>query len=129
MSVGNWTPSATNTVTKAELLQLCSYVENRELNITDDSKLIGSHAWLMKQNKEFWQPLLTTFEQAELERLLEFFTLIEVARPEWQGGDCNPVIFIAKVLKRQFDAFPDKDTIRWIKTISDNKFLPYGPLL
>ena len=77
MSVTSWTPNEQQTISTEQLLTLASYVDNDALSCTANSPLIASHAWLMKQNKAFWQPVLKELDQATLEQLIKFFTLIE----------------------------------------------------
>ena len=58
-----------------------------------------------------------------------FFTLIEMALPEWAAGAKSPVISINKILKSRGHKL-EKDMLLWIKQNSDNRFIPNGsPLL
>jgi len=41
--------------------------------------------------------------------------------------DSSPVIPLAKTL-RQRGARLDKDLLRWLREVNNNRFLPYGPL-
>jgi hypothetical protein len=45
----------------------------------------------------------------------------------WRAEERSPVIWLTKIL-RQKGGKIDKDLLQWIKTESDNKFLPNGAL-
>ena len=59
--------------------------------------------------------------------LIKLFTLAEGAFPGWQAGGKSPVIPLAAALKRR-GTYPD-DLTPWIKTNTENRFLPYGNLM
>ncbi|MEK9820854.1 MAG: hypothetical protein VXA40_08955 [Gammaproteobacteria bacterium] len=58
--------------------------------------------------------------------LIKLFTLIE-ALPGWDAGSKSPVIALSKLLKRRNAFTPD--IRKWIKSNTDNRYLPYGSAL
>ena len=58
--------------------------------------------------------------------LIKLFTLIEVL-PGWDAGSKSPVIALSKLLKRRNAFTPD--IRKWIKSNTDNRYLPYGSAL
>ena len=69
---------------------------------------------------------LAGFESARLAGWLRVLTLTEEAIAGCAAGAKSPVIQIAQLL-RERDAYPQSLT-PWIKTVSKNRFLPYGSL-
>ena len=47
--------------------------------------------------------------------------------PGWEAGKKNPVIYLVRILKDR-DGF-DPELRKWIKTNTDNRYLPYGSAL
>jgi len=74
-----------------------------------------------------WAKAAQALDDERLVALIRFFTRAEMAFAGWKGGDRSPVIALAAELKRR-GAFP-ADLTRWIRTNSDNRFLPYGSLM
>lgn len=72
------------------------------------------------------QQWLAQFESERLVGWLRILTLAEDALPGCAAGAKSPVIQIARLL-RERDAYPPNLT-PWIKTVSKNRFLPYGSL-
>ena len=72
----------------------------------------------------------TFFAARDSEQLvgwLRVLTLAETAVPDCDGGAKSPVIDIARLLRDRGD-YP-ADLTAWIKSVSKNRFLPYGSLL
>ena len=70
------------------------------------------------------------FEARESTRLvgwLRVLTLAETAIPGCDAGAKSPVIDIARLLRARGD-YPAELTA-WIKSVSKNRFLPYGSLM
>ena len=86
-----------------------------------------AQGWLKLPEKE-WQPLLQSLNKDELFPLAAFFTLAEKQLNGWQCGDSNPAIWIFRYL-RSAQALPDKEHIRALKQLTDNRFIPYGSVL
>jgi hypothetical protein len=47
--------------------------------------------------------------------------------PGWEAGAESPVIPLAKIL-RQRGTRLEKTLLAWLREVSDNRYLPYGPL-
>ncbi len=80
---------------------------------------------VMRLDVDVWEVAegLTT---SEIVHLIRVFTLIE-SIPGWEAGDKSPVISLVKILKSrgEFGA----ELRKWIKSNSDNRYLPYGSVL
>ena len=77
---------------------------------------------------ERWEPVMLELTPDELVHLMQLFTLAEQHLPGCEAGDQSPVI-VAFRLYRKAIGQPDRDLTRWIKANTDNRFLPYGPVL
>ena len=62
-----------------------------------------------------------------IRQLIRFFTLAEYHWAGWEAGKLSPVIPLVAQLKQR-DAF-DAAFRRWIKTNTDNRYLPNGAIL
>jgi hypothetical protein len=91
------------------------------------SKEQNDHQPIMRLDKTHWfdkkEPLFTT----DIIALIKFFTLAEMQLTGWTAEEKSPVIWLTKILRQKGEAL-DKDLLLWIKTYSDNKFLPHGAL-
>ncbi|MBV1879296.1 MAG: hypothetical protein KUG79_16760 [Pseudomonadales bacterium] len=129
MSVGEWQPSQQKIIDLAKLKQVLEQV-----NQVDETQLLAGLAedfvaeekFLMVQQQNAWQAAVELAD-SELICLIRFFTLAEMQLPGWQGGKLSPVIYLVKILRARsgFEA----DLRRWIKSTSDNRFLPNGAAL
>ena len=72
------------------------------------------------------QHWLQPIESPRLVGWLRVLTLAEEAIPGCDAGAKSPVIQIARLL-RERGAYPE-DLTPWIKSVSKNRFLPYGSL-
>lgn len=73
-----------------------------------------------------WAGMAARLESGQLVALIRLFTRAE-RLPGWQAGAQSPVIPMAAELKRRGD-YPAELT-RWIRSNTDNRFLPYGSLM
>lgn len=62
----------------------------------------------------------------ELVSLVRLYVLAEGRFPDWKAGAKSPVITLCRLLRRR-GAWP-AELSAWIKSNSDNRFLPYGSL-
>jgi hypothetical protein len=135
MSIESWSPdkSPEQTISLETLKTLSECFDENEGTLLSEqapfAELINHHAWVMKKDKAFWQPLLETLEPDVLVKLLGFFTLIEEQNQAWAAGSTNPVIYIFKFLRKSKSELINKEKIAWIKANTQNRFLPYGPVL
>ena len=73
-----------------------------------------------------WLEAAETRPDEDLLDLIRFFAVAENL-PGWEAGEKSPVIPLAKALRKRGTRL-DKDLLRWLREVSDNRYLPYGPL-
>lgn len=133
--IDEWVPSTEGSakISASELQQclavtalMASDSSQAEQQLGEDTvKTLRSHIQL---TEEQWQPALETFSADELFQLATFFTLAEMKFSGWQCGAKNPAIWIFRTLKRN-GQLPEKDAIRHLKSLTDNRYIPYGSAL
>jgi hypothetical protein len=134
MSLGSWDPKAgteSNTIDLQPLLlqRLVAFSHGEQLGqleqlLTDDEK--QTLAGLMQIDHALWRTAGESLAEEELLHLIRFFAVAENL-PGWEAGAKSPVIPLAKLL-RQRGRRLDKPLLQWLREVSDNRFLPYGPL-
>lgn len=133
--IDEWVPASDNSANIAPaLLHKCISVtalmtKNSRQAETElgDTLLRQVRAWLLL-SEEQWQPALRLLTADELFQLAIFFTLAEMTFNGWQCGAKNPAIWIFRMLKKE-GQLPDKDAIRHLKSLTDNRYIPYGSAL
>ncbi len=140
MSTGTWDPSSNTSkldinidpASLADLLKrFLALAENNQLDnlATQMDEQDRSQFAIMQADLALWQNALSDYSEAQLIALIRFFTLVEMALPEWAAGAKSPVISINKILKSRGHKL-DREMLMWIKQHSDNRFIPNGsPLL
>ena len=140
MSTGTWDPSSNTSklvinidpASLADLLKrFLALAENSQLGdlTTQMSEQDKSQFAIMQADLSLWQNTLSDYSEAQLIALIQFFTIVEMALPEWVAGAKSPVISINKILKSRGHKL-DREMLMWIKQNSDNRFIPNGsPLL
>ena len=134
MSLGSWDPQAdaaahTVSLEPATLERLSAYSRDEQLGELeqliqgDDSQTL---AGLMQLDHALWQQAADALDDESILHLIRFFAVAENL-PGWEAGDKSPVIPLAKVLRKRGQRL-DKDFLLWLREVSDNRFLPYGPL-
>ena len=136
MTTGTWDPSSNTSkldvsIDPALLQRFLVMAENDQLS--DLATQIDEHDKtqfaIMQADMTQWKAALNDYNEAQLVALIRFFTLVEMALPEWAAGAKSPVISINKILKSRGHKL-DKEMLLWIKQNSDNRFIPNGsPLL
>lgn len=89
--------------------------------------IIAQQSALMKLPQEAWINIEATLSNEEILHLIRFFTLAESQLQGWEAGPQSPVIWLVKILRKR-KAAPSKELLLWIKSNSDNRFLPNGAL-
>ena len=140
MSTGTWDPSSNTSkldinidpASLADLLKrFLALAEKNQLGdlMTQMSEQDKSQFAIMQADLALWQNVLSDYSEAQLIALIQFFTIVEMALPEWVAGAKSPVISINKILKSRGHKL-DREMLMWIKQNSDNRFIPNGsPLL
>ena len=130
MSVGLWDPDSdkqSGIVVEAEVIDsFLALPKNEYISLLDLEKAgLGSQRAVMRLDVEAWQ-LAEERSVNELDHLIRVFTLIE-SLPGWGAGAKSPVIAFVKILKSkgQFGT----DLRKWIKSNTDNRYLPHGSAL
>jgi len=136
MTTGTWDPSSNTSkldvsIDPALIQRFLVLAENNQLS--DLATQIDEHDKtqfaIMQADMTQWKAALNDYNEAQLVALIRFFTLVEMALPEWAAGAKSPVISINKILKSRGHKL-DKEMLLWIKQNSDNRFIPNGsPLL
>ena len=134
MSIGSWDPtlaSQTETLSlDTELLgRLVRYSREEQLDqlegvMSEADKQNLAH--LMKIDHSLWRSNTETLEADTIVHLIRFLAVAENL-PGWEAGASSPVIPLAKVL-RERGARLDKAQLLWLREVSENRYLPYGPL-
>jgi len=130
MSVGSWDPqnkeqNLPDARVLARVLAASGEAAENKFGLSDEE--IEKYAALMQVSLASWRPILGDLSHADLVRLIKFFTLAEQHLKGWSAGAHSPVIAIAKILREQ-SAYPE-DLTAWIRTNSNNRFLPHGSLM
>jgi predicted nucleic acid-binding Zn ribbon protein len=129
MTIGTWEPAKSSSLTVERLQELLTQISSLEENaltasLNDD--FIRSNSQLMKLDAISWQ-VAEQLAEDDLVALIRFFTLAEMQLSGWEAGNRSPVIPLVKILKQrnQFS----QELRKWIKTSTDNRYLPYGSAL
>ena len=83
-------------------------------------------AGLMKIDHNTWRDKVEPLPDDDLVRMIRFFAVAENL-PGWEAGAESPVIPLAKVLRKRGTRL-DKTLLQWLRSVNENRFLPYGPL-
>ena len=134
MSIGSWDPAADAAAqsihVEPELLaRFIALSETQKLDQLDDyisgaesQKLSG----LITLDASLWTDTAKTLSDEQILHLIRFFAVAENL-PGWETGDKSPVIPLAKSLRKRGVRL-EKQFLKWLRSVSDNRFLPYGPL-
>ena len=134
MSLGTWEPAADSAARHIEIDQhtLHRFIAfSRDERLQELENLISGDesqrlAGLMHLDRDAWQAAADPLDSDELLQLIRFFAVAENL-PGWEAGDQSPVIPLAKGLRRRGERL-DREFLRWLRQVNDNRFLPDGPL-
>lgn len=133
MSVGSWQPEpqSLNRLGLEQLQPLLDQVTNFPLDdqTPDIAWSEAELSWitpLAKADKSAWTGIAAELTPAQLKGLIGFFTVLE-QQQNWDLAEKSPVIPLFKALKKVEGL--DRELVQWVKNHTDNKFLPFGPLL
>jgi len=126
MSVDSWQPIKAPTqldqVAFNKLIALATQVK-------DDAHLNAEMDWiqpLAHTDNKIWSQSALNLHENELTALIRLLTLLE-EKQNWNLAEKSPVIALFKALRKK--AGIDKELVQWVKANSENKYLPFGPLL
>ncbi|WP_430461907.1 hypothetical protein ACQUQU_03705 [Thalassolituus sp. LLYu03] len=133
--INDWVPAPTqaNAIDSQLLLRFAAAAEAMRANADavrsdlGDDVLSQVQGWL-KLPEDSWKPVIRSLPETVLFPLATFFTLAENAFSGWQCGARNPAIWIFRYLKES-GQLPEKTAIRELKSLTDNRFIPYGSAL
>jgi hypothetical protein len=136
MTLGSWNPDdgsekiayQISPTVLEQCAQFAAIGDWETLQTWEKEYLPNNAAQLMKLTADQWQPFLQPLETDTLLVLARFFTIAEQQLPHWHGGDKSPVIWIARTLKKRSEPL-SREMVLWIKSHTDNRFLPNGPIL
>jgi hypothetical protein len=134
MSVGSWDPSAESAAYHQQiepdtLDRFIAYSRDDRLQELD--QLINGDesqvlAGLMQIEHSAWLEAAETRLEDDLVHLIRFFAVAENL-PGWEAGSKSPVIPLARELRNRGYRL-EKSLLQWLREVSDNRYLPYGPL-
>ena len=131
MSIGTWDPAGnTASIDPAFLQRAQQLVESGQLGqlatVLTGEDLEQRHT--MQLDEQSWKATLRELDDDALYVLMQFFTVAERDLPGWQAGAQSPVIYLNRELKRRGGKL-STEQLQWIRSNSDNRFLPNGPIM
>ena len=135
MSLGSWDPKAgqakagfsIDRKVLSRFIDLSSEQQLENLGQKLSSEEQQQQAPLMQLGKDSWFAIADPLSDQEIIELMRFFTVAENL-PGWEAGDKSPVIWLGKILKKRGTRI-DRELVIWIKSHSNNQFLPHGSLM
>ena len=128
MTLGVWKPASEQSLSITSLTGLLEQLPVDALQSLEGLTAEGfevARGWI-KLPAQSWA-LAETLSSEHIRQLIRFFTLAEYHWASWEAGKLSPVIPLVAQLKQR-DAF-DAAFRRWIKTNTDNRYLPNGAIL
>ncbi|MEE2783029.1 MAG: hypothetical protein VYE04_06705 [Pseudomonadota bacterium] len=124
MSIGIFDPGATEGALDTELVQVllrqfADTLPNRASDDVERFSVLARHPG--------WPDVVEGFATPELIRLVKIFTLLERGHLAFSAGADSPVITMVRALKSK--GAWDRALSQWVKSNTDNKFLPHGNLM
>jgi hypothetical protein len=126
VSVDSWQPvNKLDQINDEQLSRLLAISQGQpqECDLTSDLNWIQP---LAQVDGKIWQSVAAQLTSEQLKQLIALFTLAE-QQGGWSLGERSAVIPLFKRLKKTQGV--DRELVQWVKAHSDNKFLPFGPLL
>lgn len=134
MSIGSWDPSLGSqaqelSLDSSLLARLEAYSRDEQLeqleavmSDADKQQLAG----LMLIGHDQWRAAVEPLDSTAIGHLIRFLAVAENL-PGWEAGAASPVIPLAKVLRERGERL-DRAQLLWLREVSENRYLPYGPL-
>jgi len=132
--LGTWTPDDPSQpqidsqilIEAASLVTDLDQLDSNTFNIKPE--WISTVASWLKLPEETWQAAVEELSNEQQRQLAVFFTATEMQINEWQSDSRNPTIYILRLMKSQ-GAYPEKDFVRGLKSLTKNRYIPYGSAL
>ena len=133
VAVGSWEPAGKPKLSSEireslldRFVTLGSQPEMLDLTSELTPAEISEGAPLMTLPTSAWD-FLKDRDASSLTALIRFFTVAEDQLPGWNAGSKSPVIALVSILKErgEFSA----ELRKWVKSNTDNRYLPYGSAL
>jgi len=100
-----------------EMLELTSELTPAEVSEGAPLMTLPASAWDFLKGRD----------TASLTGLVRFFTVAENQLPGWSAGSKSPVIALVSILKERGEF--TTELRKWVKSNTDNRYLPYGSAL
>ena len=129
MSVDVWEPEKKEPESQEieiALLERMAALDESSLGSSLEEAGLGQASWLMSLDAAAWQ-IAESLNDETLIKLVRLFTLLEMQVSGWDAGKKSPVIPLVKILRKR-EAF-SADLRKWVKTNTDNRYLPNGSAL
>lgn len=119
-------PDSTLLIRLAEQSKVLREQGKEALTLTAEDLQQGA-SWI-QQSEDIWLEAIATLSDDTLINLAFFYTQAEMDLSGFQAKAKNPAIWIFRYL-RQAKRLPEKNVIRDLKALTDNRFIPYGSVL
>ncbi len=127
---GTWVPTPTDSRPDPDRVSRwleLAWDSPKSLGSLDDLDVVCIQRWIGLPASA-WADILAGLDQTQLERFMCLFTLAEEHLQGCDAGEKSAVIHAFRHYRERFGR-PDRELLRWIKSTSRNRFLPYGPAL
>lgn len=128
-AVASWQPPAAGTLPDTAVLRRLGALQRDagealpELPEDLRSPLQGA----MRAPRGALDDVIAALDSEDLPPLIRFFTRIE-AQPGWEAGERSPVVPLMRHWRRTATPEDVDALVRWVKSHTDNRFLPHGSL-
>lgn len=131
--VDTWQPNTGNDTLSTDTLVSLAAVIQGEDSAKNDIKAISESdiqliANLINTPEDAWLKVIKPLDTEQILNLCRVFTLGEMAFSNWAFAGKNPTIYFLRYLKAQ-KIVVEKDFIRWLKSNTNNRYIPFGPAL
>jgi hypothetical protein len=131
--VDTWQPNkGSDTVSATDLQRVANLISSQSGAKEDIKQLSDSDIELfasyMNATEAAWIGAIRGLSDEQVLNLCMLFTLGEMEFPTWSFAGKNPCIYFLRHLKAK-KTIVEKDFIRWLKKQTDNRYIPYGPVL
>ncbi|MEM9621858.1 MAG: hypothetical protein AAF993_09440 [Pseudomonadota bacterium] len=132
MSVNSFDPSAqTQPLDAAVVVELVKFAQQfapaEGHNAAAPEAVAQADRYASLATHADWAAQASQLGDTEIEALIRIFTLGEELYSGWLAGDKSPVVPLVRELKSR--GTYDATLTRWIKSHTNNKFLPHGSLM